>query len=204
MRLLYKVYKHIGRSIDREHQLLNALVRTNSLYKVLHAKKLKIVLVGSNAVGKTSIANRFTRNLFANRYIETLGSDFYIKKLAIETSKGSEEYRLVLLDIGGNVAFREFRKIYMDHADIVFIVFALDDPDSFDVDEFLDDIHAMTSRPAFALVGNKLDLVEKDSIDLSRIDALAESNGVPVYLTSAKENIMIQEMFVDMVKKMST
>jgi len=53
----------------------------------------------------------------------------------------------------------------------------------------------------FALVGNKLDLVEEDHLDLSRIKAVAETYDVPVYLTSAKENIMIQEMFVEMVKK---
>src|SRR5271157_1021110 len=146
MRLLYKVYKHIGRSIDREHQLLNALVRTNSLYKVLHAKKLKVVLVGSNAVGKTSIANRFTRNLFANRYIATIGCDFYIKTITVENGEVAEEYKLLLLDIGGQLEFREFRRKYMDNANIVLVVFALNDPGSFDVDEFIEDIFIMPPR----------------------------------------------------------
>ncbi|HME54155.1 MAG TPA: Rab family GTPase [Candidatus Lokiarchaeia archaeon] len=164
-------------------------------------KKLKIVLVGSNAVGKTSIANRFTRNLFANRYINTIGCDFYIKNLIMETSEGSEEYKLILHDIGGQLEFREFRRKYMDNADIVLVVVALNDPGTSDVDEFIEDIYALPSKPIFAIVGNKLDLVEKDSLDTTGIDAVAEKYNVPVYLTSAKENIMIQEMFMDMVKK---
>jgi len=164
-------------------------------------KKLKIVLVGSNAVGKTSIANRFTRNLFANRYINTIGCDFYIKTINIETSQGNEEYKLILHDIGGQLEFREFRRKYMDNADIVLVVVALNDPGSFDIDEFIDDIHNMPAKPIFAIVGNKLDLVEKDSIDRAEIDAIGAKYDVPVYLTSAKENIMIQEVFLDMVKK---
>jgi len=159
------------------------------------------VLVGSNAVGKTSIANRFTRNLFANRYINTIGCDFYIKNLIMETSEGSEEYKLILHDIGGQLEFREFRRKYMDNADIVLVVVALNDPGTSDVDEFIEDIYALPSKPIFAIVGNKLDLVEKDSLDTTGIDAVAEKYNVPVYLTSAKENIMIQEMFMDMVKK---
>jgi small GTP-binding protein len=169
---------------------------------VCRVKKLKIVLVGSNAVGKTSIANRFTRNLFANRYINTIGCDFYIKTVNVDTSEDTtEEYKLILHDIGGQLEFREFRRKYMDNADIVFVVIALNDPETLDVNEFIDDIHSMPSKPIFAIVGNKLDLVEKDSFDRSGIDAVAEKYGVPVFLTSAKENIMIQEMFMDMVKK---
>ena len=164
-------------------------------------KKLKIVLVGSNAVGKTSIANRFTRNLFANRYINTIGCDFYIKTVNVDTSDGTEEYKLILHDIGGQLEFREFRRKYMDNADIVFVVVALNDPGSFGVDEFIDDINSMPSKPLFAIVGNKLDLVEKDSFDRSGIDAVAEKYGVPVFLTSAKENVMIQELFINMVKR---
>ena len=164
-------------------------------------KKLKIVLVGTNAVGKTSIANRFTRNLFANRYINTIGCDFYIKNVNVENAGGTEEYKLILHDIGGQLEFREFRKKYMDNADIVFVVVALNDPGTLDVDEFIEDIHAMPSKPIFAIVGNKLDLVDKTNLDTSGINAVAEKYNVPVFLTSAKENIMIQEMFMDMVKR---
>nr|MDO8111651.1 GTP-binding protein [Candidatus Sigynarchaeota archaeon] len=161
-------------------------------------KKLKVIFVGQNAVGKTSIANRYTRNLFSNRYINTIGCDFYIKHVDIGDG---EEYKLIIHDIGGQLEFRDFRRKYMDNADIVLIVFALNDPSSYDISEYLDDIAAMPSKPLFAIVGNKLDLVSKDKLDLSIINAIAQKNGVPVYLASAKENIMIQEMIMDLVKK---
>ena len=59
----------------------------------------------------------------------------------------------------------------------------------------------MSSKPIFAIVGNKLDLVEKDGLDTSGINAIAEKYDIPFFLTSAKENIMIQEMFMDMVNQ---
>jgi len=80
-------------------------------------------------------------------------------------------------------------------------VFALNNPGSFDIDEYIDDIHAMPANPSFALVGNKLDLVDVEALDLSSVKTIAEAHDVPLYLTSAKENIMIQDMFVDIIKK---
>src|SRR5271157_5046728 len=87
-----------------------------------------------------------TRNLFANRYITTIGCDFYVKTIDVETSKGTENYKLLLLDIGGQLELRDFRLRYMDSAEIVLVVFALNDPGSFDVDEFIEDIFIMPPR----------------------------------------------------------
>nr|MDO8117121.1 ADP-ribosylation factor-like protein [Candidatus Sigynarchaeota archaeon] len=77
-------------------------------------KKLKIVLLGAPAVGKTSIANRYTRTLFANRYINTIGCDFYIKNI---DDLDGEGYRIMIYDIGGQIEFQETRRKYMEGAD---------------------------------------------------------------------------------------
>ena len=164
-------------------------------------KKLKIVLVGSNAVGKTSIANRFTRNLFANRYINTTGCDFYVKTIDFKIGKETEKYKIILFDLGSHLEFREFRLRYMASADIVFVVFAVNDAGSFNVQEYIDDVLALPSKPAFALVGNKVDLVDAATLDLSTITAITTTHDIPVFLTSAKENVTIQEMFEEMAAR---
>ncbi len=160
-------------------------------------KKLKIVLVGTNAVGKTSIANRYTRNLFSNRYINTIGCDFYIKNIDFH----GEEYKLIIHDIGGQLEFREFRKKYMDNADMVMVIFALDDRGSFEIDEYVADVLTMPVKTTWSIIGNKLDLVDKDKVDLSSINAFVEKYNVPLYFTSAKDNTNVQEVFLDMIKK---
>ena len=41
----------------------------------------KVILLGDGAVGKTSIAMRFTEDHFAKQYKQTIGLDFFIKRL---------------------------------------------------------------------------------------------------------------------------
>jgi small GTP-binding protein len=163
--------------------------------------RLKVVLIGYPAVGKTSIANRYTRNLFANRYINTMGCDFYIKNVHIAGQIADQEIKLVVHDIGGQVVFRSSRQKYMEGADLVFVVFALDDPNTYNIDEFLSDVDIMKVRPIVALLGNKVDLVDKDSLDLSAIETKAATLGVQLYLTSAKENIAVSDVFVSVVQQ---
>ena len=45
--------------------------------------ELQVVLLGDGAVGKTSIANRFAENKFAQVYKQTVGIDFFIKRLKV-------------------------------------------------------------------------------------------------------------------------
>jgi Ras-related protein Rab-28 len=43
----------------------------------------KIILLGDGAVGKTSIALRFTEDHFATQYKQTIGLDFFMKRLVL-------------------------------------------------------------------------------------------------------------------------
>ena len=164
---------------------------------------LKVVLTGFPEVGKTSIANRYTRNLFAKQYISTIGCDFYIKNMhVVGCGPGSGgDIKVVVHDIGGQVRFAPIRRKYMEGADIVFVVFALDDLRSYAIDEFLEDVDQMKDRPVVALVGNKLDLVDRDSLDLSSIEAKADGIGARVFLTFAKDNIAVSDVFVSAVEQ---
>lgn len=44
-------------------------------------KQFKIILLGDGAVGKTSVANRFTDDRFSQNYKQTVGVDFFIKRI---------------------------------------------------------------------------------------------------------------------------
>ena len=43
----------------------------------------KVILLGDGAVGKTSLAHRFTGDHFATTYKQTIGLDFFIKRLVL-------------------------------------------------------------------------------------------------------------------------
>ena len=58
----------------------------------------KVILLGDGAVGKTSIAMRFTEDHFAKAYKQTIGVDFFIKRLVLP---GEVHVALQIWDIGG-------------------------------------------------------------------------------------------------------
>lgn len=58
----------------------------------------KVILLGDGAVGKTSIAMQFAQNHFAQSYKQTIGVDFFIKRI---TLPNGPSVALQIWDIGG-------------------------------------------------------------------------------------------------------
>ena len=46
-------------------------------------KVLKVVLLGDGTAGKTSIATRFSQNHFGKSYQQTMGLDFFLKRIIL-------------------------------------------------------------------------------------------------------------------------
>ena len=44
---------------------------------------LKVVLLGDGTAGKTSIATRFSQNHFGKAYQQTMGLDFFLKRITL-------------------------------------------------------------------------------------------------------------------------
>lgn len=45
--------------------------------------QFKVILLGDGAVGKTSIASRITEERFSKNYKQTVGVDFFMKRLSL-------------------------------------------------------------------------------------------------------------------------
>lgn len=60
--------------------------------------QFKIVILGDGSVGKTSIATRFTTDSYSNIYKQTIGVDFFTKKLHLHPNY---YITLQIWDIGG-------------------------------------------------------------------------------------------------------
>ncbi len=59
----------------------------------------------------------------------------------------------------------------------------------------------MLTKPAWAIVGNKMDLVKLDELDVSLVTELARTQGVLLSFTSAKDSTNVQSVFLNLVKK---
>jgi Ras-related protein Rab-28 len=49
----------------------------------IKSMQFKVILLGDGAVGKTSIAMRFADDQFSQNYKQTVGVDFFIRRLNI-------------------------------------------------------------------------------------------------------------------------
>ncbi len=79
----------------------------------------KICLVGSLAVGKTSIVSRFVRSMFPERYLCTVGVKIDRKLVRF----GDDDVSLVLWDLAGEDAFLDVRAQYLrGSAGFIFVI----------------------------------------------------------------------------------
>jgi GTPase SAR1 family protein len=48
----------------------------------------KVVMIGAGGSGKTALVNRFLTQKFSEEYIVTIGSQFAVKTVAVESANG--------------------------------------------------------------------------------------------------------------------
>lgn len=65
---------------------------------MLDSRNLKVLVVGDSGVGKTSLINRYTLDLFDLTLNSTVGIDFSTKNII----KDKFVYKLIIWDVAGN------------------------------------------------------------------------------------------------------
>ncbi|GLE09638.1 hypothetical protein PINS_up021375 [Pythium insidiosum] len=75
----------------------------------------KVIILGDGAVGKTSIAMRHTEDNFSNVYKQTIGLDFFLKRLVLP---GDTQVTLQIWDIGGQSIGGKMLKNYIFGAQV--------------------------------------------------------------------------------------
>ncbi|RLN90375.1 hypothetical protein BBJ28_00015713 [Nothophytophthora sp. Chile5] len=119
---------------------------------------IKLVLLGNGSVGKSSLISRFVDDGFARVYKQTIGLDFFEKKLQFP-----RDQRLVLQvwDIGGQTINSKMLGKYLFGVHVALLCYDVTDAQSFsDVEDWLSVARANGSQQmALYLVGNKTDLV---------------------------------------------
>ena len=60
-------------------------------------KNVKVVLLGDSGVGKTSIVNRYTTNIFENNLLSTAGVGFLSKIINLEDTKETCKLDVIII-----------------------------------------------------------------------------------------------------------
>ena len=153
----------------------------------------KIVVIGDINVGKTSILSRFRYGSFEPEYMPTLGIDFFSKNLFFE----DKTIRLILWDTAGQERFRSLIPSYLKNADCIIIVFDITNKESFlSLNRWLTDAkNNANENTIYVICGNKIDLMEKRSINENEINEYIKKNGLIYMECSAKNGQGIKDLF---------
>ncbi|MEX0569179.1 MAG: Rab family GTPase [Candidatus Njordarchaeota archaeon] len=167
--------------------------------------RVKVVFIGNDAVGKTSIAKRYLGHGFDVQYKSTIGADFYIKRDSYTfPSMGPYQIEWMIWDLAGQEYFNIVRPIYYNKARAAIIVFDVSRPDTFKaLPNWIREFWQYTGGIyPFIIVGNKIDLRNEQSCvppeyGKRYADTLTRQLGFPIpYVeTSAKTGHNIKEAF---------
>jgi small GTP-binding protein len=165
----------------------------------------KIITLGDSGVGKTSIIRRFANNIFDENILSTVGVGFGFKEVELKNKK---KIKLKLIDTAGQEKFKALAKSYFKNVDGVLFVYSFEISESFEnlkewIKLFYTNHNGKTGIPMI-LAGNKSDLEEEDQVENNNKmvkDFLEEFKEFKYYKTSAKDNISINELFLDLAEK---
>jgi len=160
----------------------------------------KFVLLGEGCVGKTSVVIRYVQNSFNDKHITTLQASFLTKKLNI----AGKRVELAIWDTAGQERFHALGPIYYRDSNGAVLVYDITDEDSFQkVKNWVKELRKMLGQDiALAIVGNKIDLEKERNVTVAQAEEYAKSVGAVHYQTSAKLNRGIEELFLDLSKRM--
>ena len=151
----------------------------------------KICMLGSFAVGKTSLVARYVHSTFSEKYLTTIGVKIDRKEVSID----DESVNLMLWDIHGEDEFQKVRASYLRGTAGYFLVIDGTRPETVDTALKLHElaVSAVGERPFLVLL-NKCDLEDQWAIDMERIAEL-EAKGWSTRKTSAKDSNNVEESF---------
>jgi Ras-related protein Rab-2A len=162
---------------------------------------LKFIIVGDTSVGKSNILSRFANNRFRKSHDMTIGVDFATKLI----SRNNVVYKLQFWDTAGQEAFRSITKTFYRGAIGCLIVYDVTNRKSFESLSFwIGDLKQYCDQnTVIILVGNKVDLESEREISTDEGKALAESNNLLFFETSAATGFNIRACFDEAIDKIS-
>eukprot|EP01087_Luapelamoeba_hula_P024428 TRINITY_DN929_c0_g1_i1.p1 TRINITY_DN929_c0_g1~~TRINITY_DN929_c0_g1_i1.p1 ORF type:complete len:206 (-),score=37.89 TRINITY_DN929_c0_g1_i1:82-699(-) len=160
----------------------------------------KVVLLGEGSVGKTSLVVRYVKNTFNTQHVVTIQASFLSKKLNID----GKQVNLALWDTAGQERFHALGPIYYRESHGAILVYDITDNNSFaKVRNWVKELRSqLGSSVVLAIVGNKMDLEKNRAVDAEEALNYARSVGAKHYSTSAKLNQGVNELMLDITKRM--
>ncbi|KAG6411115.1 hypothetical protein SASPL_129189 [Salvia splendens] len=159
----------------------------------------KAVLIGDSAVGKSNLLSRFARDEFCLESKPTIGVEFAYRNIRI----ADKLIKAQIWDTAGQERFRAITSSYYRGAMGALLVYDTTRRSTFEsLRKWLTELREFGSREmVVVLVGNKSDLTHSREVSLEDGQSLAQLEDLSFMETSAKENLNVEEAFLQMINK---
>ncbi|MFX1315193.1 MAG: GTP-binding protein [Promethearchaeota archaeon] len=157
----------------------------------------KSIVVGDGGVGKTALTLRFSKGFFTEDYKMTIGVDFHVKTITIDTVEGPIKSKLQIWDTGGQERFSSIRPMYYRGSLGALLIFDLTNSASFEhLPQWIEEIRTnVKNEIPLLLVGNKSDLVEERVVSIEEINNFTRDFNLYYMETSAKTGEGVGDCF---------
>jgi len=174
--------------------------------------KVKTVIVGDGAVGKTTFAKAFLRDggVVDTSYRQTIGADIHVKTVCYNVKPlGRIEFKWLVFDLAGQHYFRYVHKDYYHGAKAAIVMFDVSRNETLEnLRLWISDFIKNVGKPLpMIIVGNKIDLRDEmvcvpPEAGMRYAEKLRESLGVPVMYAeaSALRGVNVHESFYNLAK----
>ncbi|KAK2580443.1 hypothetical protein KPH14_006186 [Odynerus spinipes] len=154
----------------------------------------KVVVLGSQGVGKTSIIVRYVGNVFNHRVNPTIGASFFTCKLNV----GDTKVKLQVWDTAGQERFKSMAPMYYRNANAAMLVFDLTQYNTFTaIKSWVTELKRnIEGQMVLAVIGNKSDLVKDRQVDAEEGRTYATKIGATYHETSVLYNEGIESVFL--------
>ena len=167
----------------------------------------KIIIIGDSSVGKTALLSKYLRGVFPSSPLPTVATEFATKMIQI---KEGGYVKAQIWDTAGEEKYKSITYHHYKKSVGALILYDITKKSTFDnVQNWYTDLTIQAEIGCvIALVGNKLDLIEKNERlrEVSREEAeiYAKNNHMLFFETSALNGNNINDIFEELIQSIYT
>ena len=159
--------------------------------------KVKVCLVGENAVGKTSLIKKFVLDIFDDKYITTIGTKITKKTMTFNLDGKETQMDMMIWDIMGQSSFRSLlQDAYFYGAHGILAVADVTRKETVTaLHEWLESTKEVVGEVPVVFLANKSDLTDQMEVDQAFLDKELSIYPTKAMFSSAKTGDNVAEAF---------